>query len=168
MKSRALTKRSKCKCYTKNRRKTWPLTEAQPNANYGRRQTFNYCSCLDTRQPGNVFKKLDTRQLEIHHQFTRNISLNLCKNIRELFKRLKRFQILLWAWSRGNRRAFLTCFCRQSPCHRRIVKSLAFASRNCSVTPEVERHSSAESTNSRCLYSEECLWRISVKTTDSL
>ena len=26
----------------KNRRKTWPLTEAQPNANYGRRQTFNY------------------------------------------------------------------------------------------------------------------------------
>ena len=22
--------------------KTWPLTEAQPNANYGRRQTFNY------------------------------------------------------------------------------------------------------------------------------
>ena len=101
---------------------------------------------LESWLTGTVFKILDARQSEIHHQFTRNISLNLCKNIRKLFKRLKRFQILLWAWSRGNRRAFLTYFCR-SPCHRRIVKSLAFASRNCSVTPEVEGHSSAESTN---------------------
>ena len=93
-----------------------------------------------------VFKILDARQSEIHVQFTRNISFTLCKNFRKLFRKLKRFQILLWAWSRGNRRAFLTYFCR-SPCHRRIVKSLAFASRNCSVTPEVEGHSSAESTN---------------------
>ena len=93
-----------------------------------------------------VFKILDARQSEIHIQFTRNISFTLCKNFRKLFRKLKRFQILLWAWSRGNRRAFLTYFCR-SPCHRRIVKSLAFVSRNYSVTPEVEGHSSAESTN---------------------
>ena len=48
MKSRALTKRSKCKCYTnvnvtlKTGEQRRPLTEAQPNANYGRRQTFTY------------------------------------------------------------------------------------------------------------------------------
>ena len=53
--------------------------------------------CLDTRQPGTVFKKLDARQSEIDVQFTRNILLNLCKNIRKLFRKLKRFQILLWA-----------------------------------------------------------------------
>ena len=61
---------------------------------------------------GRVFKM----QSEIHVQFTRNISLNLCKNIRKLFRKLWRFQILLWAWSRGNGRAFLTYFCRSSIC----------------------------------------------------
>ena len=50
---------------------------------------------------GTVFKILDARQSATHHQFTRNISLNLCKNIRKLFRKLKRFQTLLWAWSRG-------------------------------------------------------------------
>ena len=40
---------------------------------------------------GTVFKILDARQSEIHIQFTRNISLNLCKNIRKLFRKLKRF-----------------------------------------------------------------------------
>ena len=77
---------------------------------------------LESWPTGTVFKILDAWQ------------------IRKLFRKLKRFQILLWAWSRGNRRAFLTYLCR-SPCHRWIVKSLAFASRNCSVTPEVEGHS---------------------------
>ena len=38
MKSRALTKRSKCKCYTKNGRKNVTSFQVQPNANYGRRQ----------------------------------------------------------------------------------------------------------------------------------
>ena len=41
--------------------------------------------------------------------------------------------------------AFWTYFCRFR-CYLRIFKSLAFASRNCSATPEVEGHSSAEST----------------------
>ena len=101
---------------------------------------------LESWLTGTVFKILDARQSQIHVQFTRNISLNLCKNIRKLFRKLEQFQILLWAWRRGNRRAFWTYFCRP-PCHRRIVKSLAFASRSCSVTLEVEGHSFAESTN---------------------
>ena len=32
-------------------------------------RAFPLCSCLDTRQPGNVFKKLDTRQSEILTNF---------------------------------------------------------------------------------------------------
>ena len=44
----------------------------------------------------------DVRQWEIHIQFVRTILFNLCKNIRELFRKLKRFQTLLWARSRGN------------------------------------------------------------------
>ena len=101
---------------------------------------------LESWLTGTVFKILDARQSQIHVQFTRNISLNLCKNIRKLFRKLEQFQILLWAWRRGNCRAFWTYFCRP-PCHRRIVKCLAFASRSCSVTLEVEGHSFAESTN---------------------
>ena len=31
----------------------------------------SFCSCLDTRQPGNVFKKLDTRQSEILTNFSK-------------------------------------------------------------------------------------------------
>ena len=41
MKSRALTKRNKCKCYTKNGGKTRHLTEAYKNAIYCRRQTVD-------------------------------------------------------------------------------------------------------------------------------
>ena len=48
MKSRALTKRSKCKCYTKNGEITWPLTRAQPRSIYGRRQTFRFLKLLET------------------------------------------------------------------------------------------------------------------------
>ena len=32
-------------------------------------RAFPLCSCLDTRQPGNVFKKLDTQQSEILTNF---------------------------------------------------------------------------------------------------
>ena len=48
MKSRALTKRSNCKCYTKNGEITWPLTRAQPHSIYGRRQTFRFLKLLET------------------------------------------------------------------------------------------------------------------------
>ena len=42
MKSRAPTERSKCKYYTKNGRKNVTSERSTTNANYGRRQTFNY------------------------------------------------------------------------------------------------------------------------------
>ena len=42
MKSRALTKPSKCKYYTKNGRKNVTPDRSTTNANYGTRQTFNY------------------------------------------------------------------------------------------------------------------------------
>ena len=73
---------------------------------------LHWAYSLESWLTGRVFKM----QSEIHVQFTRNISLNLCKNIRKLFRKLWRFQILLWAWSRGNGRAFLTYFCRSSIC----------------------------------------------------
>ena len=123
---------------------------------------------LESWLTGTVFKILDARQSEIHHQFTRNISLNFCKNIRNLFKRLKRFQILLWAWSRGNRRAFLTYFCRSplyatgssSPWHLRhaiVVLHRKLRALFCRVD------------KFHVVYkSEERLWRMSAKTTDSL
>ena len=52
--------------------------------------------CLDTRQPGSVFKMLDTRQSEILFEFSRNILFNSYENSRYLFRNLKRFQILFW------------------------------------------------------------------------
>ena len=43
--------------------------------------------------------------LFFYENYLYNISLNLCKNIRKLIRKLKRFQIMLWPWSRGNGRA---------------------------------------------------------------
>ena len=48
--------------------------------------------CLDTRQPGSVFKILDTRQSGILSEFSRNISFNSFENSRYLFRKLKRFE----------------------------------------------------------------------------
>ena len=39
-------------------------------------QPFSFTTCLDTRQPGTVFKKLDTRQSEILTNFLEIARLN--------------------------------------------------------------------------------------------
>ena len=49
--------------------------------------------CLDTRQPGSVFKILHTRQSEIFLEFPRKNSSNPSLNCRSLFRNVKRFQL---------------------------------------------------------------------------
>ena len=63
------------------------------------------CNCLVTVILAGL-NILNARQSEIHVHFARNISFNLCNNIRKLFTKIKRFQTLLWAWHRGNCRAW--------------------------------------------------------------
>ena len=48
-----------------------------------------YKNCLDTRQPGSVFKILQTRQSEIILEFPRRNSSNLSLNCRSLFRNVK-------------------------------------------------------------------------------
>jgi len=49
--------------------------------------------CLDTRQPGSVFKILHTRQSEIILEFPRKNQSNPPQNYRSLLRNAKRFQL---------------------------------------------------------------------------
>ena len=59
------------------------------------------------RQPGNVFKEVDTWQLKFI-RFSRILRFNSSKNIKFFFRNLKRFQTLPLVWGRLNRRSH--CF----------------------------------------------------------
>ena len=60
------------------------------------------CSTLTFQAAGYGFKKTRYPAVENFRKFLLNIPLNPSKNIRCLFGNLKRFQKLLWSWSKWN------------------------------------------------------------------